>query len=138
MILFNLDIYDIVQNKIFLSEDFTNFTPKHNCRSGNSFHHRITNSEGVLLPILIEGNQNRNCVGSYADRYAKGKSEIFFVRKKETPDKSYITIKTMNNATEIYQAYYSSNRTIDNQKDLNFLNKWISRNKILNETALNN
>lgn len=87
--------------------------------------------------LLIEGNQNRNCVGSYTDRYAKGKSEIFFVRKKETPDKSYITIETMNNATEIYQAYYSSNRTIDNQKDLNFLNKWIARNKVLNETALN-
>ncbi len=43
--------------------------------------------------IRAEGEALRHCVGSYAKDVAKGKTFIFFVRKKDNPSKSFYTLE---------------------------------------------
>lgn len=79
--------------------------------------------------LIVEGNQNHNCVGSYIERFAKGTSNIFFIRKKESPEDSYITIEVNSDFTKIKQAFYSSNREITKESDWVFINKWLEHNR---------
>lgn len=79
--------------------------------------------------LLKEGSNNHNCVGSYVERFAKSQSNIFFIRRKDNPDNSYITIEVNSDFNKVKQAFYSSNREITNQKDLDFINTWIEHNK---------
>ena len=94
----------------------------------------------VIVPktpqnLVNEGRGNRNCVASYIDSYAKGKSEIFFIRKKNEPEKSYITIETYGNGENLSQAFYASNQPINNVDDLDFITKWLIHNKEVNTKA---
>lgn len=42
--------------------------------------------------LILEGNQQHNCVGHYYNRsICEGRNLIYFIRKTATPDKSYIT-----------------------------------------------
>lgn len=43
--------------------------------------------------IRAEGEALRHCVGSYADKVAKGKTFIFFVRKKDNLSESFYTLE---------------------------------------------
>lgn len=45
------------------------------------------------MELMEEGKALSHCVGGYADRYAKGETNIFFIRKISEPDKSYFTIE---------------------------------------------
>lgn len=47
--------------------------------------------------IKAEGTALHHCVGGYVERVAKGETSIFFVRKAESPDKSYYTMEWRNN-----------------------------------------
>lgn len=48
----------------------------------------------TLEDFVDEGTQQHNCVGSYYhNSIAKGENLIYFVRKKNNPDKSYITCR---------------------------------------------
>lgn len=85
--------------------------------------------------LVNEGRGNRNCVASYVDSYAKGKSEIFFIRKKDDPEKSYITIETYGNGENLSQAFYASNQPINNANDMDFITKWLIHNKEVNTKA---
>lgn len=82
--------------------------------------------------LIQEGRNNHNCVASYIDRYASGKSNIGFIRKVDSPEDSYITIEVNSDFTKVNQAFYSSNRDITNPKDLRFINSWIENNKEIN------
>lgn len=51
--------------------------------------------------IKAEGEALHHCVGTYVERVAKGETEIFFVRKKESPDEPYYTMEWKDN--KVYQ-----------------------------------
>lgn len=97
----------------------------------------------VIVPkemedLLQEGRNNNNCVGGYIERFAKGTSNIFFIRKKDDLERSYITIEVNNDFSGVRQAYYSSNREITKESDLNFIQSWVSHIKeIYKSTILN-
>lgn len=74
--------------------------------------------------LLEEANQQRNCLACYANSYANGRAQIFFMRKKNAPEKSYISIEMSSDLTEFRQVYYACNRAVDNAQDLAFLNEW--------------
>lgn len=74
--------------------------------------------------LLEEANQQRNCLACYANSYANGRAQIFFMRKKSAPEKSYISIEMSSDMTEFRQVYYACNRAVDNAQDLAFLNEW--------------
>ena len=79
--------------------------------------------------LLEEANNQRNCLACYADYYAKGRAQIFFMRKKNQKDKSYISIELNQDLTEFRQVYYGCNRPVDNPDDLQFLNEWLEHIK---------
>lgn len=85
--------------------------------------------------LVNEGRGNRNCVASYVDSYAKSKSEIFFIRKKDDPEKSYITIETYGNGENLSQAFYASNQPINDANDMSFITEWLIHNKEVNIKA---
>lgn len=84
----------------------------------------------VLIPhkvkeLIEEGRNNHNCVGSYVSRHAQGKSNIFFIRKRNDIDHSYITVELDQYLKQVRQAYYSHNRELDND-DNAFIKQWMN------------
>ena len=49
-----------------------------------------------VVEIIIEGERLHHCVGGYAERHARGMTNIFFVRRKTDPDTPYYTIEVGN------------------------------------------
>ena len=41
--------------------------------------------------LVLEGNQQHNCVGGYDTYIKSGRDFIYFIRKKDKPDESYVT-----------------------------------------------
>ena len=77
---------------------------------------KYLNSEYVIvLPyssydIIQEGQNQRNCVGSYLKRIAQRDSFVFFIRKKEDPNMSYVTGEYRDG--RITQLYLKNNRIV--------------------------
>jgi DNA-directed RNA polymerase subunit RPC12/RpoP len=75
-----------------------------------------------------ESSQQNNCVKTYAEDYAKGRCDIYFMRLVESQDKSLVTVEVRDN--KVVQ-----NRIKNNQKpgkeELLFLKKW--EQKVLNK-----
>lgn len=46
--------------------------------------------------LFKEGKALNHCVGSYAERYAKGHCDIYVIRKVEKPDKPFFTMEIRN------------------------------------------
>lgn len=53
-----------------------------------------------------EATQQANCLASYVEKYANGECSIVFMRKKDTPTESLVTIEYRDNkVTQKYQAH---------------------------------
>jgi hypothetical protein len=95
----------------------------------------------VILPekwsdLINEGRSNHNCVGTlYVDRYENGTSNIFFIRRKEQPERSYITVELNADCEKTVQAFYSHNRRITDKRDLDFIKAWLKENRKRNSEA---
>jgi len=59
------------------------------------------------IELISEGKDLHHCVGTYAARYAKGETSIFFVRKLAEPNKPYFTVEVKDN--EIIQIRGNNN-----------------------------
>lgn len=57
------------------------------------FENLIIKVPESMQEIIYEGKMLQHCVGGYAERHAKGKVIILFVRKKSEPDVPYFTIE---------------------------------------------
>ena len=84
----------------------------------------------VIVPekpedLINEGRNNHNCVGSYISRHANGACSVFFIRKKEDIEKSYITLE-LSNDHYVKQAFYSCNRPVDKREDREFIKTWLN------------
>ena len=62
--------------------------------------------------FVTEGNNQHNCVGGYANRVSTGGCRIFFIRKKDDMDRSYITAECTKQG--LGQLYYRNNTPVDN------------------------
>ncbi|GCD13178.1 PcfJ domain-containing protein [Clostridium tagluense] len=85
--------------------------------------------------LIEEGKSLSHCVGTYADRHAKGETNIFFIRKTSDPDKSYYTIEVKKDI--IIQIHGKDNRSpsVDVQEFIKIfteekLNKKTKKNRI--------
>lgn len=74
-----------------------------------------------LKNLQDESKQQNNCVRTYAENYASGKCDIYFMRNVDNPQKSLVTVEVQNN--KIVQSRTKNNRgtTITQDK---FLNQW--------------
>ena len=83
-----------------------------------------------LNSLKDESTQQGHCVRSYAERYAEGKCDIYFMRKLDSPNKSLVTVEVRNN--RIMQSRIKGNYSPTDEQ-LKFLNKW--EKKILKGVA---
>jgi hypothetical protein len=58
----------------------------------------ITRVPSDPAEIVQEGQALHHCVGSYAERVAKGECLIVFIRKEASPDEPFVTVEIRNNA----------------------------------------
>lgn len=79
---------------------------------------------------LDESKQQNNCVRTYAEKYADGTCDIYFMRDIKSQDKSLVTVEVKNNA--IVQSRTKNNND-PNEKQLKFLYSW--ENAILKGAA---
>lgn len=58
-----------------------------------------SNKKYIVMPaesfisLEDESTQQNHCVRNYAEKYAKGKCDIYFMREASTPNKSLVTIE---------------------------------------------
>lgn len=80
--------------------------------SGNSYE-----SDGYLIrpaasvqEILDEANAQSNCVASFIDKYAAGRTDLWLMRDADDPDTPLVTVEVRDGA--VRQAFQSYNRQI--------------------------
>lgn len=66
-----------------------------------------------------EGRYLHNCLGTYVDRVANGKTLIFFIRRIEDPTAPYIAMEYCHG--KVVQVRYDYNKTVDDEKIINFV-----------------
>lgn len=67
-----------------------------------------------------EGRHLHNCLGTYVERYAEGKTLIFFVRRIEDPTAPYIALEYCHG--KIVQCRYDHNKEVKDEKIIDFVN----------------
>lgn len=88
----------------------------------------IDNEHIVIVPQSIkdlqtEGNQQHNCVGHYYnDSIIYGVNKIYFIRKKDNTDESFITCRYNMQKKNTVEARGFCNRSLS-QEELNIVNK---------------
>lgn len=90
-----------------------------------------------IQDIKDESVQMSNCVSSYVQKVIDGQCDILFLRYKDSPDKSLVTIEVRNG--KIVQALqrYNHPLTKEQQEIVDKWNKWYA-NKIKNKNNSNN
>lgn len=68
-----------------------------------------------------ESKQQSNCVRTYAEKYAQGTCDIYFMRDVTKPKKSLVTVEVKNN--KVVQSRIKCNKS-PNEKQLEFLKNW--------------
>lgn len=68
-----------------------------------------------------ESEQQSNCVRTYSEKYADGKCDIYFMRKKSNKNKSLVTVEVRNNEVVQSRAKYNASPT---EEQLIFLALW--------------
>lgn len=91
--------------------------PKYECKIGKY----IFLYPEKIDDIRSEAVSQNNCVASYVQSVIDGKCHILFMRKKEEPDKSLVTIEVKNN--KIVQAKGRFNRDLTNEEEI-VVEKW--------------
>ena len=87
--------------------------------------------------IKDEAVQQNNCVASYVQRVIDGQCHILFLRKKDSPDKSLVTIEVRDG--KIVQALQKFNNplTVEQKEIVDKYNLWLSK-KLKSESEENN
>lgn len=68
--------------------------------------------------LIDEGEQQHNCVGSYYNNFmSEGIGFVYFIRKKNEPEKSYITCCFSIEANETVEARYKFNDEVSKEED---------------------
>lgn len=63
-----------------------------------------------IQSFIEESRQMNNCVRTYTNRVANGECQIYFMRKKEDINKSFITIEVKD--TNVVQARMKNNKDV--------------------------
>ena len=80
--------------------------------------------------ILMEGQLQRICIGSYTTRHATGETNLFFLRKKSDPETPFYAIQ-MNNDRNIVQIHGYCNKWLGNNPEaIPTVMRWLRANDI--------
>lgn len=117
----------------FIEEDFKNKINKDMEKTFGDYRFIYPN---CTQDIKNEAVQQNNCVASYIQRVINGQCHILFLRYKDSPDKSLVTIEVRDN--KIVQALQKYNHplTSEQKEIVENWNKWWA-NKIKNKEKEN-
>lgn len=107
--------YRIIEQQKFVGDKvFENALRKLNFLNGKYFDDYVVVVPKDVMDLANEGFQQNNCVGYfYNDSIKDGDDYIFFLRKKDKPEKSYITCRYRVDNKEVEEARYKNNRAIN-------------------------
>lgn len=97
---------------------------------------KYKNKNYIILPaptlkaLQDESKQQNNCVRTYAEKYAQGTCDIYFMRDIKNQKKSLVTVEVKNN--KVVQSRIKYNNS-PNEKQLKFLHEW--ENNVLRKAA---
>jgi len=74
--------------------------------------------------IIDEGRQQHNCVAGFVAAFKAGKTDLYFMRERNRPDRSLITVEVRDNT--IRQAFSYGNGNL-NPDELQWLDDWCDR-----------
>jgi hypothetical protein len=112
------------QVKIKRNKDIINKIKKrYNVLKKNIYENKkyIITPANSMKSLENESKQQNNCVRTYAERYAKGKCDIYFLRESKNPKKSLVTVQVMDN--KVIQSRTKNNGKTNRSQE-NFLKKW--------------
>lgn len=84
----------------------------------------------TIEELEIESKQQHNCVRTYAENYAKGICDIYFMRNIDKPNRSLVTVEVKDNKVVQSRIKYNN---LPNKKQEAFLSKW--EQKVLKNVA---
>lgn len=107
--------YRIIEQQKFIgNKAFESTLKKLSFLNGECFDDYIVVVPRNVMDLADEGIQQNNCVGYfYNDSIKDGDNCIFFLRKKDKPEKSYITCRYRIDSKEVEEARYKNNREIN-------------------------
>lgn len=124
--------YKIIEQKEFVNnEAFENTLRKLNFLNGKCFGDYVVVVPQNVIDLINEGIQQNNCVGYYYnDSIENGDNCIFFLRKKDKPEKSYITCRYDIDEQDIVECKYKNNCDIDgaDEEIIDRINDFINDN----------
>lgn len=82
----------------------------------------------VPQDLVDEGREMGHCVGSYVKAVANGKSKIFFLRRKDEPENSFVTVE-ITNGNNIIQVKARGNYKPD-EEVFDFIHKWCKKKQL--------
>lgn len=94
-----------------------------------SFGEYIFRYPASTQDIKDEAVSQNNCVASYIDEVIDGKCHILFLRKKNKPDESLVTIEVRNNRIVQAKRRFNEDVTSEDQKAIDAFNKKFSNKK---------
>lgn len=118
--------YKAKENEIYDSKFYALSKAVTKCILKNVDEEDMTKMESkyaVIVPknsreFVDEGQQQHNCVGSYCRSVLSGYCIIFFIRKRESLDESYITAEYYDG--HVGQVMYKNNIRVDDDDILNY------------------
>lgn len=72
--------------------------------------------------IVEEATRQRNCLRSYIERVKNGQTVVVFIRKKDEPEKTYVTAEILGGRLTQLKGYCNSNPR--NKELMEFVEKW--------------
>ena len=88
---------------------------------------KFTSGQYIIYPVssyeelISEGNNQHNCVRTYAERIVDGTCLIYLMRKKDNPNKSLVTVEVRNK--KVVQSRIKNNESTTPEQD-KFLKKF--------------
>ena len=79
--------------------------------------------------MIDEARQQNNCLKSYIQSFLEGKTNIFFLRKEEEPETSFVTIEVHNG--KLNQACLAYNKE-PGKETKKIIQKWCDKHHIIN------
>ena len=96
----------------------------------------MNGSNGLLIyvpesaeDLEKEGKALHNCIGTYVDRIAEGKTLVFFVRKLNAPQEPFVAFEYYNG--KVVQVRYDHNKVVDDSNVIDFVNRFANNLKLV-------
>lgn len=105
-------------------------------RKADLYKYRMDYNRLMIFPpehvydLINEGKVLHHCVSSYMSKLAEAKTNIMFIRKKESPNEPYVTLEFTDNKVVQVQGI-RNNIPIPLEKSVkSFVKKWANENKL--------